>query len=119
MSSLLREVADLLDERQPLYGDLVESWEEIGALTEQLSAPGDTPGMRVALTLAIMKLVRRRSSPGNVDHLRDALGYLDGMHRAQQAAAGEGQVESAGDYEAPRCVRGHVLEDGQCPRCSA
>lgn len=65
----LREVADLIDEREVKYGPAVESWKRIAA------AVGVTPEQAL-LVLLEMKRERARHSPENPDHVRDTLGYL-------------------------------------------
>lgn len=65
----LRRIADMLDERERLYGPAVATWERIarvvGITTEQ--------ALEVML---VMKRERAMFSPENPDHVRDQIGYL-------------------------------------------
>ena len=65
----LRAIADMLDERERLYGPAVATWERIarvvGITTEQ--------ALEVML---VMKRERAMFSPENPDHVRDQIGYL-------------------------------------------
>lgn len=74
--NVLREAADLVQERQKLYGDMVESWSDVGQIVNLISSPEDPPSVRAVLTLIAMKLVRRKHSPEIRDHRLDLAGYV-------------------------------------------
>ena len=65
----LRAIADMLDERERLYGPAVTTWERIarvaGVTTEQALE-----------VMIVMKRERALFSPENPDHVRDQIGYL-------------------------------------------
>lgn len=69
LGDYLREIADMLDERERLYGPAVATWERIarvvGITTEQALE-----------VLIVMKRERALFSPENPDHVRDQIGYL-------------------------------------------
>lgn len=65
----LRAIADMLDERERLYGPAVSSWERIARLA------GVTPEQALEVMI-VMKRERALFSPENPDHVRDQIGYL-------------------------------------------
>lgn len=75
------EAHELLATREQLYGPMATTWEQIAQLADQLTAPTDTPGQRAVLSMVVVKLVRRKHSPSNRDHTRDACGYLGILDR--------------------------------------
>ena len=86
MRTICDEAGDILRSRQSDYGDIVDAFDEVAELVEQILSPTDTAAQRAALTLVAIKLVRRKSSPENPDHARDACGYLgivDVLERAK------------------------------------
>ena len=99
MITLAHDAAQILEEREALYGDMVESWEEVADLARRLEAPDDGDAERTVLVLIAMKFVRRRSSPDNPDHLRDAIGYaaILGRLRDRRRARRERAAVAASD----------------------
>lgn len=83
---------EILIAREAAYGPMATSWEEVAELAALLATPDDTPGQRAVLVLVATKLVRRKHSPANPDHLRDACGYL-GILAEQEAQRNEGEVD--------------------------
>ena len=75
------EAHQVILDRERLYGPIASSWDEVAELTERLASTSDTPGERAVLQLLVVKLVRRKHSPENQDHYRDACGYLAIMAR--------------------------------------
>lgn len=65
----LRAIADMLDERERLYGPAVTTWERIARVV------GITTEQALEVMLA-MKRERAMFSPENPDHVRDQIGYL-------------------------------------------
>ena len=65
----LRAIADMLDERERLYGPAVATWERIARVV------GITTEQALEVMLA-MKRERAMFSPENPDHVRDQIGYL-------------------------------------------
>ena len=65
----LRRIADMLDERERLYGPAVTTWERIARVV------GITTEQALGVMLA-MKRERAMFSPENPDHVRDQIGYL-------------------------------------------
>jgi hypothetical protein len=76
----LRELADMLDERERLYGPAIASWERIARLA------GVTTEQALGVLIA-MKRERALFSPSNPDHLRDEQGYLAILAEVRRAAA--------------------------------
>jgi len=71
--------------RENHYGSMGETFQLIGHVVELLRRDDDSPGEVAALTLEVVKLVRRKHSPDNRDHYRDGCGYWEGLWRARQA----------------------------------
>lgn len=65
----LRAIADMLDERERLYGPAVTTWERIARVA------GVTTEQALEVMIA-MKRERALFSPENPDHVRDQIGYL-------------------------------------------
>lgn len=65
----LRAIADMLDERERLYGPAVATWERIARVV------GITAEQALEVLL-VMKRERAMFSPENPDHVRDQIGYL-------------------------------------------
>lgn len=65
----LRAIADMLDERERLYGPAVTTWERIARLA------GVTTEQALEVMI-VMKRERALFSPENPDHVRDQIGYL-------------------------------------------
>jgi len=89
-----------LAEREARYGEMVSSWEEIGELADSLAAETDTPGQRAVLILIAAKLVRRKHSPEEPDHLIDACGYLGILAKIEDSFAGPARAAVIGAAEA-------------------
>lgn len=65
----LREIADMLDERETKYGPAVDSLERVA----------ERAGVEPEVVFRVMdaiKTVRDETSPENPDHVRDRIGYL-------------------------------------------
>ena len=74
----LREIADMIDEREKLYGPALASWDRIAAVV------GITRDQALGVLLA-MKRERALFSPENPDHVRDQIGYLAILAEAKRA----------------------------------
>lgn len=110
------EAHDLLVARERLYGPMASSWDRVAELVDLIAAPSDSPGQRATLTLLAMKLVRRRHSPENPDHIRDACGYLgilDRQRRDRDARDLSRRVDAAfdGDWKAEAQVAGYFRRE--------
>lgn len=84
---------EILLAREQVYGPMTASWEEVAELAAKLAAPDDTPGQRAVLILIATKLVRRKHSPANPDHPRDAAGYLGILAELERTRNG-GEVDT-------------------------
>lgn len=80
------EAHEIVCEREAKYGPMTKSWPEIAQLAELLASPSDTAAERAVLMLVATKLIRRKYSPDNRDHGRDAAGYLVILDELKRAA---------------------------------
>lgn len=75
-TNILKEADRLIHgERVKTYGKPSKSFQEIAQAATLLCGKPITP-TDVTLVLVAQKLIRRRTSPGNLDHVTDACGYL-------------------------------------------
>lgn len=80
IDDLLAEASCLIHgDRQQTYGDIDESWEQIGKLWSAiLDLEEPIPAHVVGLMLAQMKIYRIAVSPKHTDSYIDALAYIAG-----------------------------------------
>lgn len=76
MVNILKEADKLIHgERIKTYGKPIDSFTEIAQISSILTGKKITP-RDICLILVSQKLVRAKTSAGNLDHFTDACGYL-------------------------------------------
>lgn len=84
MTNILKEADKLIHgERVKTYGKPVKSFREVAIVASILTGK-QLSSDDVCLVLVAQKLIRRKSSPDNLDHTTDACGYLGILADLQQ-----------------------------------
>lgn len=82
-----KEIKEILDERQNIYGDAHKNFAITGRIWGAMLQQDDIPAWQVALMLDAYKSVRCIANPAHEDSWQDKLGYT--IHGREIAATDE------------------------------